>query len=246
MTNIDEDDEIPRTDADERRAKNLEASIELLMSLPAFAALRCRVYEETEPFLKTLKEAPCPRLQAFEWFEAHARIYAEAVTDPKTRDAYLTFLNDRLFPETQTLLLGWPHVTEVSQKVRSLLVTLEQLLRYWQNEAFARTRADTPGQPPAVTVALLQTEPVGGAIPKTEDRPAAVDAFVTEVLQQTGRKITRRDIWSAAGYTNRTQFERFQRNSPKCGPSATSSFTRVLKLDPQDFVRLLNKKRAIE
>ena len=45
------------------------------------------------------------------------------------------------------------------------------------------------------------------------DRRAAVDAFIEEVFQKTGKKITRTDIWRVSGYTDRTQFERFQRDA---------------------------------
>jgi hypothetical protein len=57
----------------------------------------------------------------------------------------------------------------------------------------------------------------------------------------TGRKITRKDIWTAAGYQNPTEFERFQRDSERTTSAARASFERVLSLTPKEFVALLDK-----
>ena len=47
-----------------------------------------------------------------------------------------------------------------------------------------------------------------------EERLAAIDAYIYEV-QVSGKRITRKDIWEAAGYTSRVEFERWQRNDTK-------------------------------
>ena len=75
------------------------------------------------------------------------------------------------------------------------------------------------------------------------DRRAAVDAFIAK-LSDAGRKITRKQIWTVAGYTNATEFERFQRDDNRTTQSAAAAFNRVLNMKPEDFIGLLDKKSA--
>jgi hypothetical protein len=53
------------------------------------------------------------------------------------------------------------------------------------------------------------------AVQNTKNRRAAVDAYIAEVLQKTGKRITRKDIWSRVGYKRRTVFECWERCDPK-------------------------------
>lgn len=75
------------------------------------------------------------------------------------------------------------------------------------------------------------------------NRRAAVDAFIAKVAE-AGRKITRKDIWTVAGYTDATEFERFQRDDARTTPGAELAFNRVLRKNPEDFILLLDKKPA--
>jgi len=59
------------------------------------------------------------------------------------------------------------------------------------------------------------------------ERRAAVDAYIEEVYVKTDRRITRKDIWKAARYRTRSEFERWQRCDPKTTPSAHQRFMRV-------------------
>lgn len=65
------------------------------------------------------------------------------------------------------------------------------------------------------------------------ERRAAVDAYIAEVFQVTGKRITRTDIWKWARYKSRTEFERWERNDPQ-NPNKTAHehFTRILKEKP--------------
>jgi hypothetical protein len=67
----------------------------------------------------------------------------------------------------------------------------------------------------------------------SQSRRAAVDAYIEEVLNKTGKKITRTDIWKHARYKSRTEFERWERNDAK-NPNRTAHhrFTRVLSEKP--------------
>jgi len=68
--------------------------------------------------------------------------------------------------------------------------------------------------------------------PVALERRKAVDAYIKEVLEKTGKRITRADIWKSARYKSRTEFERWQRNDPKATKSANERFTRLLKEKP--------------
>jgi hypothetical protein len=68
--------------------------------------------------------------------------------------------------------------------------------------------------------------------PCAAERRNAVEAYMAEVLEKTGERITRADIWKAARYKTRTDFERWQRNDPKATKSANERFTRLLREKP--------------
>jgi hypothetical protein len=67
-----------------------------------------------------------------------------------------------------------------------------------------------------------------------------IDEFIQKMASQ-GLKINRKDIWSAAGYKDRTEFERFQRGEGR-NKSASAAFNRVLNMDRQDFMKIIKKK----
>jgi len=71
-------------------------------------------------------------------------------------------------------------------------------------------------------------------------RRAAVEALISKVAAE-GRKITRKDIWTVAGYKDATEFERFQRGDARTTRSAALAFNRVLDMVPIDFIQLLGR-----
>ena len=82
---------------------------------------------------------------------------------------------------------------------------------------------------------------VNGANGNMTDQRAAIDAFISK-LAEAGRRITRKNVWTVAGYTNATEFERFQRCDTRTTQSAAAAFNRVLSMKPADFIRLLDRK----
>jgi hypothetical protein len=61
------------------------------------------------------------------------------------------------------------------------------------------------------------------------DRRSMVEAYIEEVRIKTGKRITKKDIWSRAGYKNPTEFERWQRqDSEHPNMAAHEIFTRML------------------
>ena len=65
-----------------------------------------------------------------------------------------------------------------------------------------------------------------------EGRKAAVDAYIQEVLDKTGLKITRKDIWEKVGYKDASEFERWQRCDKRASRTAHERFTAVLREKP--------------
>ena len=106
------------------------------------------------------------------------------------------------------------------------------------------------GQPPVrrVPETPLNAEDAQPEVPLAEqpseggvtNQRAAIDAFILKLLE-VGRKVTRTNIWTVAGYTHPTEFERFQRGDIR-NQSAAAAFNRVLSMKPEGFIELLNKK----
>jgi hypothetical protein len=68
---------------------------------------------------------------------------------------------------------------------------------------------------------------------KLKDRRAMVKAYIEEVRTKTGKRITKKDIWSKAGYKSRAEFERWERQDPKRpNKAANDTFTRILREKP--------------
>ena len=74
------------------------------------------------------------------------------------------------------------------------------------------------------------------------DRRVLVNRFIDRVFEEKNRRIRRTDIWRVAGYTDATQFERFQRNK-RATAGSIAKFTNILKLIPADFLGRLDKPK---
>ncbi|MGP8242905.1 MAG: hypothetical protein ACLQVN_00125 [Bryobacteraceae bacterium] len=112
---------------------------------------------------------------------------------------------------------------------------LSNRLAYWQAQAYQRAipQADEAEIPKLAPVLVMGKNGT--------DRRKAIDGFISK-LADAGHKISRKHIWSVAGYKDRTEFERFQRGDTRTTKSATASFNRVLNMKPEDFIRALEKK----
>jgi hypothetical protein len=66
-----------------------------------------------------------------------------------------------------------------------------------------------------------------------ERRRAAIDSYIEEVLDKTGKRINRTDIWRKLGYKSRSPLEAWERCDPKRpNKSADERITRLLKEKP--------------
>jgi len=82
----------------------------------------------------------------------------------------------------------------------------------------------------------------GRPIDAAMSRREAVDAFILKCQQETSRKVTRRHIWSLAGHQGPRQFQFWQALDPKATRQDDKNFRRLLKMNPQAFVDLMEKK----
>jgi len=66
----------------------------------------------------------------------------------------------------------------------------------------------------------------------SEGRKAAVKAYIQEVFDRTGKRITKTDIWKEARYKRRSDFERWQRCDVRATQAAHQRFARILREKP--------------
>jgi hypothetical protein len=91
-----------------------------------------------------------------------------------------------------------------------------------------------------VDPAILGNAPSGKTGEGTSDissRKLAVQTYIDEILNKTGRRITKKDIWSAAGYKSRAEFERwesgwYEKRGKNTNQSADKNIRRVLAEKP--------------
>ena len=65
-----------------------------------------------------------------------------------------------------------------------------------------------------------------------DKRRTLVEAYIAEVLDITGKRLSKKDIWKAAGYTDATEFERWQRGDPRTTNAVCRNIERVITQKP--------------
>ncbi|HWR50335.1 MAG TPA: hypothetical protein VN428_04470 [Bryobacteraceae bacterium] len=83
------------------------------------------------------------------------------------------------------------------------------------------------------------------ALTSGQERRAMVDAFIETCRREAGVTVTRKMIWSVAGYSSGTDFERWQRNSAKVTLKSAQMFAQVLSMRTDRFVDLLRKRQTL-
>jgi hypothetical protein len=111
-------------------------------------------------------------------------------------------------------------------------------------EGAGRMYESTEVAPPDAEAARLSASNTAQKEIDESDPRARIDRFIDGVLRETGRPITRTDIWRTAGYKEATEFERFQRGRGSAGSAA--KFNRILNLKPNEFLERLDKVRLLE
>ncbi len=111
---------------------------------------------------------------------------------------------------------------------------VEKALASLVHEWTKRARADELKRLERGGKAKRPGEALSGDAP-ANNRPGrrkAVDAYIEEVFSRTGKRITRTDVWKAARYRTRTEFERWERNDRRATRTAHERFTRILSERP--------------
>lgn len=76
-------------------------------------------------------------------------------------------------------------------------------------------------------------------------RAAEVAMFLQECNKHSPVRLHKRHIWLSAGHSKGRQFEYWQACSLKATQEDERNFSRILRMKPEDFVALLEKKRLI-
>jgi hypothetical protein len=96
-------------------------------------------------------------------------------------------------------------------------------------------------QPPATIAGKPEPEQSTSTVKvSNENTRARVDAFI-RMMSDAGPKITRKDIWTVAGYKARSELWRFE-TGKRCTAAATANFNRVLGMKPEEFALRLEAK----
>jgi hypothetical protein len=158
----------------------------------------------------------------------------------KLRPDAIEELYNRAVTRLRNLNPSRPHDQREVRRLQESLETYRRVARergipldprMLELEASFRAPHQTPsaGMDPEGTEQPKRLEPARSAAHAGgTDRRAAVDAYIAEVLNRTGKTITRTDIWKAAKYKTRTQFERWERHDKRETKAADEAFTRIL------------------
>ena len=72
-----------------------------------------------------------------------------------------------------------------------------------------------------------------------------ISKFLQDGCDETGIECSREHLWRAAGYTDYTQFQRFQREDSDLTGQAKQRFEDMLAKQPADFANLLRQKKLV-
>jgi hypothetical protein len=164
------------------------------------------------------------RLQfAIERTEIRAKTFLQLVDDIEGLNAFGALLR-RIVREgfqeyTGFSMEGARPVGQEEQCVEALM----QLVPKWEQAGYERLAKES-----GYTPGLESADTPGGIAPQ---RRKAVEDYIAEVARKTGQRITRAEIWKAAGYKEATGFERWERDN-RSTAAAARNIGRVLREKP--------------
>jgi hypothetical protein len=103
-----------------------------------------------------------------------------------------------------------------------------------------RELREQQGTPPLETEST-ETLPQRGE----STRNSEVDAFLERCNQHSPVRVRRRHIWQSAGHTSGRQFEYWQASDKKATGEDHRNFSRILGMQPAEFVATLRKQKII-
>ncbi len=198
--------------------KAAEEAVRLFESKPEFVRIALRMRQNLEEIDKQHPPeagvfATEPRLKlVMERFEIRAKAFLELVSDLDTQNAFIAILRSISvgsfeeytgFPEGQLIPVGME-----TKRVDAL----RQLVPKWEK-------------------AGPEIRESGSLESVAQQRRKAVDLYIMELEAKTGRRITRSDIWRSAGYSEATQFERWEKNI-RGTAAADRRISQVLRAKP--------------
>jgi hypothetical protein len=77
---------------------------------------------------------------------------------------------------------------------------------------------------------------------RSTDRRSLVDTFLKTCKRELTVTVTRKNIWQSVGHANARQFQYWQSGSPKATKQDDVNFSRILRMTPTEFERLLKNK----
>jgi hypothetical protein len=207
---------------------------------------------------------------ALKWFDIRAEAFAQLITSMDLQNAFVTVLAQTKREAWRDFTGHYLEVVQpVSDEFCGIFESIHRRVQFWTRKGYERlvaleelspdgafgspnagpdseaaTHIDALVQDsgdPGVSRRVSPTQDPKAPQGPPTDRRALVDSFINRVAAQTGRRITRMDIWRAAGYTNRCEFERWQRRDPRTCQSAAINFSRILTMNAESFISLLGK-----
>jgi hypothetical protein len=230
------------------RNKDLEDAIQILERHPRFPHVQIRArdrMEELEKAHATIRTyTPQAHLElVLLRYDARAEPFLELVADIEKQNAFLDLLESWGDLAWTEYAGGPPDVVRpASDQDQRALRTIHLRREFWVKAGYQQLVNLCPVQTSSLGSSVSQSRTDAGIYevfdPIAKERRARVDAYIEEVLRETGRKITRSDIWKLAHYKTRTEFQRWQRNDPvHVNAEANRRFMQVLTTKP-----LLNSK----
>jgi len=224
--------------------KHLEDAIRLLESHPDFARVQVQMRDRLEEAdrnaaAETRAYGSRARLEhVLLRFDIRAGAFPELVADIDMQNAYMDVLPNLVCMAWEEFTGAPPDVMRpVSDQAEKDFCSIHTRMAVWVKAGYQRlanpyqeqtsSRGDAASELPADAGMHAAVESTG-----LEHR-AKVDAYKAEVLRKTGRQITRADIWKAADYKSRSEFERWERNdSKRQNKTAHRRFMQVLTQKP--------------
>jgi len=208
-----------------QRQRKIDQAIEVLKQHPGFALAQVQAHDRGAELTKNLSPqqiafgTPERMDLALQILNIQAEEYLALVVDMKFQEAYMVML-EAFGRKAFENFTGFP-LEIVKSMVGNELQVIQRRVSHWVNEGYKR---------------LIPPD----ALPDQTERQR-IDNFIAAVLA-TGTKITRTDIWVVAGYSDPTEFERFQRSDKKTTESGKANFNRVLSMTPEAFLVILKKQ----
>ena len=152
------------------------------------------------------------------------------LVDEPAYAAFLALLDD--LKENRLITVVFEAHPEVPDLIPRMPIEYTVTVRGWQKylgDSSQQLPAEQTGQP----VTARDEEVSGSGQAPNLTNHERIDAYIEEVRDKTGKKITRTDIWKkVAGYKEGTEFYKFQRGDEKTNRAARKNFERILREKP--------------